>query len=111
MVEITEELLKTLDFSMNTMCNVESILGVGIFTVLTNRQFTLTFFRGCIWGSLYEYDKSVTLSDVGNGIDQYIKSGGKFERVVEIVLDRLIEYDWFENVNKTQVEGETTGKN
>lgn len=82
---------RKLRFDVNALCDVEPLIGGGLFEVLVDadRMTRLSTIRGLMWAGLKHEDPTLMVGKVGQMINQFLQNGGELTVLIKFINDAL----------------------
>lgn len=81
---------RRLRFDINSLAELEDVLGGNLFSVFQQDRLGIKFLRAFVWGGLRWEDKSLTMHQAGDLIQDYLERGGTLESLMQ-TLTKAIE--------------------
>lgn len=98
-----------LKYDFNAICAIEELAGVGFDELIANKKGVHTSIRYMLWGGLLKFNRDITVTKVGEIIEDLRKNGKDFADIVKMIFDALVKSGFItepkqENENETEVD-------
>ena len=80
-----------LRYDFNAVCDIEEKAGFGIPELMSQKRVGFSTARIVIWGGLTTPTNKMTIYEVGDLLQKYIKAGNEFEELVQKSMNLLAE--------------------